>query len=86
MELCVWILMPKMMINVHESKLGFDKTVMSVEEAISQYEKWKTLKTFDIRQNITDEGFDKMAPVKIVTLCQPRYAHRILTKRMEEGL
>jgi uncharacterized protein (DUF302 family) len=36
-------------------------------------------KIFDIRQNIVDAGYPNMTRVKIVTLCNPHYAKRILT-------
>ena len=77
--ICVWFMMPKMMINVYESKFGFDKTVSAVEEAVTNFEHWKTPKTFDIGQNVLDAGFDNMTQVKIVTLCQPKYVYRILS-------
>jgi uncharacterized protein (DUF302 family) len=79
MGLCVWFMMPKMMINVYESKSGFDETVLNVEKAVTAFDNWKTPVTFDIGQNIIDAGFDDMTRVKIVSLCQPVYAKHILT-------
>jgi len=76
--ICVWFVMPKMMINVHESKLGFDETVTTVENAVSEYENWHSPQTFDIKQNILNAGYGDMTGVKIVTLCQPYYAKKIL--------
>ncbi len=79
MGITVWIMMPKMMINEYESKFDFNKTVSSVEKAVNEFDSWKTPKTFDIRQNILDTGFDNMTQVKIITLCQPNYAQKILS-------
>lgn len=76
--LCVWIVMPKMMVNVYESKLGFDETVTAVENAVTNFESWKTPQTFNIGQNSRNAGFKEMTDVKIVSLCQPEYAYRIL--------
>jgi len=79
MSICVWFIMPKMMINVYESRYDYDKTVSSVEEAVTNFGVWKTPITFDIRQNILNAGFDQMTQVKIVSLCQPVYAQKILS-------
>jgi len=34
----VWIAIPRMMINVHKSPYGFDKTVAAVEAAVAAQE------------------------------------------------
>jgi uncharacterized protein (DUF302 family) len=78
MGICVWFLMPKMMINLYESKFEFNETVSLVEEAVKNTNDWKTPITFDIRKNIDNAGFYDMTQVKIVSLCQPEYAHQIL--------
>jgi len=79
MGVIVWLAMPPMMINVHKSPYGFDETVAAVESAVTAQKGWKVAKTFDIRQNIVDAGYPEMTRVKIVTLCNPHYARRILT-------
>ena len=79
MGVAVWIAMPLMMINVHKSPYGFDDTVAAVEAAVTAQEGWKVAKTFDIQKNIVDAGHHEMTRVKIVTLCNPHYANRILT-------
>ena len=52
--ICVWFMMPKMMINVYESKFDFNETVSAVEEAVTNFDDWKTPKTFDIGQNVLE--------------------------------
>lgn len=79
MGIAVWFAMPKMMINVHKSPYGFDETVAAVEKAVVAQEGWKVAKVFDIQQNIVDAGYKDMTKVKIVTLCNPHYANRILS-------
>ena len=79
MGAAVWIAMPRMMINVHKSPYGFDETVAAVEAAVAGQEGWKVAKTFDIQKNIVDAGHAEMTKVKIVTLCNPHYANRILS-------
>ncbi|OOZ13577.1 hypothetical protein BOW35_10205 [Solemya velum gill symbiont] len=79
MGVAVWFSMPPMMINIHKSTQGFDETVAAVESAVAAQPGWKVAKVFDIQKNITDAGHEGMARVKIVTLCNPHYANRILT-------
>ncbi|MGD9297864.1 MAG: DUF302 domain-containing protein [Chromatiales bacterium] len=79
MGVAVWFLMPAMMINVHKSQYGFEETVTAVETAVAAQEGWKVAKTFDIQKNIVDAGHTDMTRVKIVTLCNPHYANRILS-------
>lgn len=79
MGVIVWLAMPPMMINVHKSPYGFDETVAAVENAVTAQKGWKVAKTFDIQQNIIEAGYPNMTRVKIVTLCNPHYAKRILT-------
>lgn len=79
MGVIVWLAMPLLMINVHKSPYGFDETVVAVENAVTSQKGWKVAKTFDIQQNIIEAGYPNMTRVKIVTLCNPHYAKRILT-------
>jgi len=79
MGIIVWIAMPPMMINVHKSQYGFDETVAAVEKAVTAQQGWKVSKVFDIQKNIIDAGHQDMTRVKIVTLCNPHYANRILS-------
>ena len=80
MGIIVWMAMPPMMINVHKSPYGFDETVTAVEKAVASQKGWKVAKIFDIQQNILDAGYKDMTRVKIVTLCNPHYANRILSE------
>jgi uncharacterized protein (DUF302 family) len=73
-----WVLMPKMMLQVFESRYGFDQTVTTIEDAIKAAEGWKSPITLDIQKNIVMAGNPDMTKVKVVTLCNPNLAHRIL--------
>ncbi len=79
MGIMVFVTMPSMMINVHKSPVGFDETVAAVEQAVVAQQGWKVAKVFDIQKNILDAGHKGMTRVKIVTLCNPHYANRILS-------
>jgi len=74
----VWQVMPRMMINVHQSRLNFEDTVSAVNESVTKQKDWKVPAIFDIQKNILDAGHQDMTKVKIVSLCQPHYAKKIL--------
>ncbi len=78
MGIVVWQVMPRMMINVQKSKLNFDDTVSAVNESVTKEKDWKVPAIFDIQKNILDAGHKDMTKVKIVSLCQPHYAKKIL--------
>ena len=73
----VWILMPKLMIQVHESKLPLDETVAALEKSALD-RKWKVPKIYDIQKTLVDSGFPDMTPLKILSICQPAHAYNIL--------
>ncbi len=73
----VWMLMPKMMIQVHESKLSFEDTVATLEKSALE-RKWKVPKIYDIQKTLVDSGFADMTPLKILSICQPAHAYNIL--------
>ena len=74
----VWLVMPRMMINVQKSRLNFEDTVTAVSESVLKQKDWKVPAIFDIQKNILDAGHKNMSKVKIVSLCQPHYAQKIL--------
>lgn len=78
MGIVVWQVMPRMMINVQKSKLNFEDTVSAVNESVTEEKDWKVPAIFDIQKNILDAGHKDMTKVKIVSLCQPHYAKKIL--------
>ena len=78
MGLMVGFAMPSMMINVHESKYGFEETVTAVSETVASQNGWKVAEVFDIQRNIIEAGYKDMTRVKIVALCNANYANRIL--------
>ena len=78
MGAAVWFTMPPMMINVYESNHGFEETIAALEESVAEQDGWRVSHVFDIQKNILDAGYGDMKRVKIVTLCNPHYANRIL--------
>ncbi|MEZ4519319.1 MAG: DUF302 domain-containing protein [Chloroflexota bacterium] len=75
--LAAWKMMPKMMMEVHKSRLGFEETVEAVEkEALSRG--WNVPKIYNIQKTLTDAGHADMTRAKIISICQPDHAYNIL--------
>jgi uncharacterized protein (DUF302 family) len=79
MGAAIWIVMPSMMLVVHESPLGYAETVTALNAAIDSRPGWKALETYDFRRNIDDAGHGPIDKVGSVALCNPLYAARILS-------
>lgn len=60
-----------------KSKYGFDETVSKLSEVIVQCG-WKVIHTHDLQETMKKNGFD-VIPVKVLELCKPQYAHRLLS-------
>ena len=78
MGAAVWVLMPSLMLQVHESKLGFDETVTAIEKAYKDND-WKVPHTYNIQKTLQNNGYPDMTPIKILSVCQPDDAHKILS-------
>ncbi len=74
----VYMLMPAMMINVHESKYSFKETISRLEKAIEN-KNWEHPGTRNLQKSITKAGIDFSKKVVLIELCQPEYAKDILT-------
>jgi uncharacterized protein (DUF302 family) len=72
-----WVLMPKLMINTHESRLGFDETVAALQTAATD-KKWVVPKIYDLQASLKKAGYADMTRLSILSLCQPEYAYNIL--------
>jgi len=73
----VWMVMPTMMLSVHPSKYGVDETIKIIKQA-SKTKGWLVPKVYDIQKSLQKAGHDDITPLKIVSLCQPHHAYKIL--------
>ena len=71
-----WVLMPRLMLTVHDSRLGFDDTVAAIQSSAEAHG-WKCPKVYDVQKTINGVGHD-LGRVTILSLCQPDHAFRIL--------
>ncbi|MEE4312378.1 MAG: DUF302 domain-containing protein [candidate division KSB1 bacterium] len=74
----IWNTMPKMMITIHESKLDFESTVQSVQDAALN-NGWKVPKIYNIQKSLAAAGHTEMTRLKILSICQPDAAYSILS-------
>ena len=73
----VWMVMPTMMLSVHPSKYGVDETVTMIKQA-SNTKGWLVPKVYDIQKSLQKAGHDDISSAKIISLCQPHHAYKIL--------
>jgi uncharacterized protein (DUF302 family) len=80
MGVCIWLIMPKMMMTTHKSENNFEQTLMKLRDQINVTGDWKVTKEFDFQKNIQDAGLEKIEKVGSVAICNPKYASLILSE------
>ena len=78
MAMAVWVLMPSMMLIVHESPYNYEATVTALQASIDDRQDWKVAYTYDFQRNIAEAGHGPIDRVGNVALCNPLLASRIL--------
>jgi uncharacterized protein (DUF302 family) len=73
----MFLVMPSMMLEVNRSRLGFDETVAQLEKAVVD-EGWAHKGTSDITAELSRAGKPIDYRVKVIRLCKPEYANRVL--------
>lgn len=77
----VVLVLPRQMFVVHESKHDFDKTVAAIEQSAAD-NKWSMPHQYDLQATMKKHGFE-VNPVKVISLCKPQHAYRILNGEEE---
>lgn len=70
-------IMPGLMLTQHESTLPFDETVTAIEEAV-EAQGWVVSGTMNMNQSLAKHGVDFSPQVRIIKLCKPDYAEKVL--------
>ena len=78
MGIAGYLMMPSMMLIVHESPNDYEATVAALQASIDSRADWKVAYTYDFQQNITEAGHGPIEKVGAVALCNPLLASRIL--------
>ncbi len=74
----MYFMAPGMMIHEKESPLSFAETVDTIISNAEDLD-WKVPKVYDMQKSISDEGYGDIGKLKIIELCQPDYAHQLLS-------
>ncbi|MFA5651401.1 MAG: DUF302 domain-containing protein [Proteiniphilum sp.] len=61
-----------------KSKYGFDETVQKLSE-IASGSGWKLIHVHDLQETMRKNG-KEVLPVKVVEICKPDYAYRLLSE------
>jgi uncharacterized protein (DUF302 family) len=69
--------LPRMMIDVQESKLDFEQTVSKIQEAATA-NGWTVSKVYNIQQSLLDQGKQDIGNMRVFSICKPEYAEEIL--------
>ncbi len=77
MGIMVWTMMPGMMLVEHKSKLGFEETIHELSKAAIEHG-WAVPKVYDLQGNLKKEGYENATKMKILSICQPHHAYKIL--------
>ncbi len=73
----VWKSMPNMMLNVDQSKFGFDETFNLIEDSIINHD-WDIQRIYDIQECMQFYGHEDMRKVSIFSICKPDNVAKIL--------
>jgi len=73
----VWIIMPKLMLSIHESKYNVDQTVIEIEKSAKAND-WQVPKIYTLQASLQKFGHPDMTEAKILSICQADYAYDIL--------
>lgn len=76
--LLFWKMMPSMMLKVKPSNRSFEETVAQIEsKALAKG--WQVPKIYDLQNSLHEAGYNQFGRLKIVSMCQPDHAHKILS-------
>jgi uncharacterized protein (DUF302 family) len=73
----LFVVLSKKMLQVRKSNLSFDETVAAVQEE-AQKRGWNVPHVYDIQSTLAKAGHTDMNRIKIISVCQPHHAYKIL--------
>jgi len=84
MGLIVWFTMPALMLIKHKSNKSYDDTVAVLSETLKKKQDWRVLAINDYQKSTA--AFGAMERVGSMTICNPRYASKILSEDANRGV
>ena len=79
--LIIMLVLPRQMFVVKESRLGFDETIALLEKSVID-SKWSMPHQYDLQATMKKHGYE-VSPVKVLSLCKPEHAYKILGSKDE---
>lgn len=74
-----WMAMPSLMLREYPSPLGLEETVERIEQnAVAQG--WVVSSVMPINDSIKKHGGGDLPPVRLINICEPHHAFRILSE------
>lgn len=68
---------PGLMISEHRSPYDVATTVEKIQASATNIG-WRVSKVYDFQASLAEVSESKLAPIQVVELCQPDYAHQLL--------
>ena len=84
MGLIVWFAMPSLMLVKHKSNRSYDDTVAVLSDVLTKKQDWRVLTVNDYQKSTA--AFGAIERVGTVTICNPRYASKILANDVDRGV
>ena len=84
MGIIVWFAMPSLMLIKHHSNRSYDETVTVLGEALKAKQDWRVLTVNDYQKSTA--AFGTLERVGSLTICNPRYAAKILANDADRGV
>jgi uncharacterized protein (DUF302 family) len=84
MGLIVWFTMPSLMLIKHKSNRSYDDTIAILSEALKKKQDWRVLTINDYQKSTA--AFGAIERVGSMTICNPRYASKILSHDSNRGV
>lgn len=79
--LALFVILPKQMFVVKESKLSFNETVETIVKSAAE-NKWSIPHQYDLQATMKKHNLD-VNPVTVFSLCKPEHAYQILSSNEE---
>jgi uncharacterized protein (DUF302 family) len=84
MGLIVWFTMPSLMLIKHKSNRSYDDTIAALTEALKKKQDWRVLTVNDYQKSTA--AFGAIERVGSMSICNPRYASKILANDADRGV
>jgi len=82
MGAAMWLMMPKLMINVRRSQFDFAKTVEALTQSVTE-NGWEVQGTYDVSGFVTAAGEASAGRVTVLKIAKAPYAAKVLSDKQQ---